>query len=121
MEQNILLPLVRHIQPYNYTVTWEASQMRKSAVVKRSIVIAGHKTSVSLEDHFWNWLKEIARTQEQTMSDLVAKIGKDREHTNLSSAIRLFVLGYVSKQAEAGARQSDETGRSVGPKSMEAA
>jgi predicted DNA-binding ribbon-helix-helix protein len=116
MEQNILLPLVRHIRPYNYTVTG-----RKSAVVKRSIVIAGHKTSVSLEDHFWNWLKEIARTQEQTMSDLVAKIGKDREHTNLSSAIRLFVLGYVSKQAEAGARQSDETGRSVGPKSMEAA
>jgi len=89
--------------------------MKKSAVVKRSIVIVGHKTSVSLEDHFWNWLKEIARTQEQTVSDLVAQIDKNREHTNLSSAIRLFVLDYVSKQAEAGARQSDEAGRLVGP------
>jgi predicted DNA-binding ribbon-helix-helix protein len=95
--------------------------MKKSAVVKRSIVIVGHKTSVSLEAPFWNWLKEIARTQEQTVSDLVAKIDKNREHTNLSSAIRLFVLDYVSKQAKAGARQSDEAGRLVGPKSMEAA
>jgi predicted DNA-binding ribbon-helix-helix protein len=79
--------------------------MRKSAVVKRSIVIAGHKTSVSLEDLFWKQLKEISHKQEETVSDLVAKIDKEREHNNLSSAIRVFVLTYVSEQAEAGTRR----------------
>jgi predicted DNA-binding ribbon-helix-helix protein len=86
--------------------------MRKSAVVKRSIVIAGHKTSVSMEDDFWKKLKEIAHKQEQTVSDLVAKIDKDREHTNLSSAIRLFVLRSVS-EPEAGAGRSRETATQV--------
>ena len=64
----------------------------KSPVVKRSIVIAGHKTSVSLEDAFWKGLKEIATGREVTLSDLVASIDTDRRHGNLSSAIRLFVL-----------------------------
>ena len=63
----------------------------KSPVVKRSIVIAGHKTSVSLEDAFWKGLKEIATGKEVTLSDLVASIDTDRRHGNLSSAIRLFV------------------------------
>lgn len=66
----------------------------KSPVIKRSIVIAGHKTSVSLEDAFWNGLKEIATAREMTLSDLVATIDTDRHHGNLSSAIRLFVLDY---------------------------
>jgi predicted DNA-binding ribbon-helix-helix protein len=66
----------------------------KSSVVKRSIVIDGHKTSVSLEDAFWDDLKEIAHTQQATLSALVAKIDQTRQHGNLSSAIRLFVLGY---------------------------
>jgi predicted DNA-binding ribbon-helix-helix protein len=66
----------------------------KSSVVKRSIVIDGHKTSVSLEDAFWDDLKEIAHTQQATLSGLVAKIDKTRQHGNLSSAIRLFVLEY---------------------------
>jgi predicted DNA-binding ribbon-helix-helix protein len=94
--------------------------MRKSAVVKRSIVIAGHKTSVSLEDLFWKKLKEIAHKQEHTMSDLVAKIDKEREHTNLSSAIRLFVLCYVSEQAEAGQRQGGQATQVNGPRAIEA-
>jgi predicted DNA-binding ribbon-helix-helix protein len=64
----------------------------KSHVVKRSIVIAGHKTSVSLEDQFWNALKDIATTQDTTLSDLVAEIDSSRMQGNLSSAIRLFVL-----------------------------
>jgi predicted DNA-binding ribbon-helix-helix protein len=64
----------------------------KSSVVKRSIVIDGHKTSVSLEDAFWNDLKEIAHAQRETLSGLVAKIDETRQHGNLSSAIRLFVL-----------------------------
>jgi len=66
----------------------------KSPVVKRSIVIAGHKTSVSLEDAFWTGLKEIAGKRDMTLSDMVATIDQDRRHGNLSSAIRLFVLDY---------------------------
>jgi predicted DNA-binding ribbon-helix-helix protein len=73
----------------------------KSPVVKRSIVIAGHKTSVSLEDAFWKGLKDIAGTRDMTLSELVAAIDSDRRHGNLSSAIRLFVLDfYRGQQAE---------------------
>jgi len=70
----------------------------KSPVVKRSIVIAGHKTSVSLEDAFWRGLKDIANSRELTLSDLVASIDTDRRHGNLSSAIRLFVLDHFRAQ-----------------------
>jgi predicted DNA-binding ribbon-helix-helix protein len=66
----------------------------KSPVVKRSIVIAGHKTSVSLEEAFWKCLKEIATARDLTLSDLVASIDTDRREGNLSSAIRLFVLDH---------------------------
>jgi predicted DNA-binding ribbon-helix-helix protein len=64
----------------------------KSAVVKRSIVIAGHKTSVSLEEAFWRGLKDIAMNRRTTLSELVRAIDSERRHGNLSSAIRLFVL-----------------------------
>jgi predicted DNA-binding ribbon-helix-helix protein len=70
----------------------------KSPVVKRSIVIAGHKTSVSLEDAFWKGLKEIASGREATLSELVASIDADRQHGNLSSALRLFVLDFYRNQ-----------------------
>ena len=70
----------------------------KSPVIKRSIVIAGHKTSVSLEDAFWIALKEIAGSRDMTLSELVASIDQDRRHGNLSSGIRLFVLDYYRKQ-----------------------
>src|SRR5262249_34924131 len=66
----------------------------KSTVSKRSIVFAGRRTSVSLEDAFWSGLKEIARGRGATVSDLVAMIDADRQHANLSSAVRLFVLGF---------------------------
>ena len=66
----------------------------KSPVIKRSIVIAGHKTSVSLEDAFWKGLKEIALSRHVTLSDLVAAIDSERQLGNLSSAIRLFVLDH---------------------------
>lgn len=86
----------------------------KSPVVKRSIVIAGHKTSVSLEDAFWKGLKEIAIGREMTLSDLVAAIDTDRRHGNLSSAIRLFVLDFYRAQSgdEHGGR--DATRETVG-------
>ena len=60
----------------------------KSTVVKRSVVLAGHKTSVSLEDPFWEGLKEIAKAKRQSLSELVGGIDTDREHGNLSSALR---------------------------------
>ena len=73
----------------------------KSTVVKRSVVLAGYKTSVSLEDPFWEGLKEIAKAKRQSLSDLVSGIDtdRDREHANLSSAIRLFVLNHYQTQA----------------------
>ena len=70
----------------------------KSSVVKRSIAVAGRNTSVSLEDAFWKALKEIAAGRAMTLSDLVAVIDSDRQHGNLSSAIRLFVLGQYRDQ-----------------------
>jgi predicted DNA-binding ribbon-helix-helix protein len=71
----------------------------KSTVVKRSIVLAGHKTSVSLEDAFWEGLKDIAKARRLTLRDLVNGIDTQREQGNLSSAIRLFVLNHYQAQA----------------------
>jgi predicted DNA-binding ribbon-helix-helix protein len=67
----------------------------KSSVAKRSVIIGGHKTSVSLEDPFWKDLKEIAYLQRATLSQVVEEIDRARRHDNLSSAIRLFVLDQV--------------------------
>jgi predicted DNA-binding ribbon-helix-helix protein len=71
-----------------------AAPIMKSPVVKRSIVIAGHKTSVSVEDAFWKGLKEIARGRALTVSEMVSMIQSEHSHKNLSSAIRLFVLDH---------------------------
>ncbi len=71
----------------------------KSPIVKRSIVIGGHKTSVSLEDAFWSGLKEIAHSQRLTLSNMVSNIDRARQQANLSSAIRLFVLDRLRAQA----------------------
>jgi predicted DNA-binding ribbon-helix-helix protein len=75
--------------------------MMKSTVIKRSIVVAGHKTSVSLEDAFWSGLKEIAEARDMTLSDLVAAIDAERVDGNLSSAIRLFVLRCCRREERA--------------------
>lgn len=80
-----------------------------SPVVKRSIVIAGHKTSVSLEDAFWQGLKEIAVMRQMTLSDLVASIDTDRHHGNLSSAIRLFVLDHYRSQGSDSRKSADQS------------
>jgi predicted DNA-binding ribbon-helix-helix protein len=66
----------------------------KSTIIKRSVYIAGRKTSVTLEDAFWNGLKEIAHQRNETVTQLVARIDAERKTANLSSTIRLFVLGY---------------------------
>jgi predicted DNA-binding ribbon-helix-helix protein len=67
---------------------------RRSRVFKRSITIAGRKTSVTLEDAFWKALKEIATARTIKPADLIARIDKERQYSNLSSAIRLFILDY---------------------------
>ena len=71
----------------------------KSPVVKRSIVVAGHKTSVSLEEAFWNGMKEISGLRNMTLSELVGEIDSNRQQGNLSSAIRLFVLDHFKSRA----------------------
>jgi len=68
--------------------------LMKSTIVKRSIVIGGHKTSVSLEDAFWSNLKNIAQTKQETLAKLVERIDQTRDQGNLSSAIRLYVLEH---------------------------
>ncbi len=75
----------------------------KSLVVKRSIVIAGHKTSVSLEDAFWKGLKEIAAARGLTLSQLIDTIDSAHASSNLSSAIRLFVLDHYRSMIAAAA------------------
>lgn len=72
-----------------------------SVVLKRSIMISGHKTSVTLEDAFWQSFKAIALSRRMTVNDLIQVIDSQRLQSNLSSAVRLFVLDYyqaLSKQ-----------------------
>lgn len=66
----------------------------KSPIIKRSVVIGGFKTSVSLENEFWQAFKDIAKQRSVPLSTLADQIDDGREHSNLSSAIRLFVLAY---------------------------
>jgi predicted DNA-binding ribbon-helix-helix protein len=86
----------------------------KSRVVKHSIVIDGHRTSISLEDTFWKALREIARGRNVRLSELVASINAERKHDNLSSAIRLFILDFYSmrrgEETTAGKASQVETG-----------
>ena len=85
----------------------------KSPVIKRSIVIAGHKTSVSLEDAFWRGLKQIAANRHVTLSDLVGAIDGERQHGNLSSAIRLYVLDYYQTRTNGGAETPAPAGELI--------
>ena len=73
----------------------------RSLVLKRSIVIAGQRTSISLEDDFWQALREIAIRRNMRLSELVTSIDAERPHANLSSAIRLFVLDFYRLEFEA--------------------
>ncbi len=93
----------------------------KSPVVKRSLVIANHKTSVSLEDAFWKGLKDIANDRGVSLSDLVATIDTERMHGNLSSAIRLFVLDHYRNRTVLPAveKQRDQIAR-VQPSALRA-
>lgn len=69
--------------------------MSDVTVVKRSVSIAGHRTSVSLEAPFWEALGAIARGRGLSLQALVAAIDRERGGANLSSAIRVHVLDAV--------------------------
>ena len=68
---------------------------------KRSVLIAGHATSVSLEVTFWDALKDIAARRETSLNALVAEIDSERQG-NLSSALRVFVLRELQARLSAG-------------------
>jgi predicted DNA-binding ribbon-helix-helix protein len=76
-----------------------AARPMKSAVIKRSVVIAGHQTSIALEDAFWNALKDIAAGRHLKVSQLLADIDSQRQTGNLSSALRLFVLNHAIEKS----------------------
>jgi predicted DNA-binding ribbon-helix-helix protein len=75
--------------------------MIKSLVVVQSVNIQGRHSSVSLESAFWNALKEIAVAQNISAAALVSKIDSEREATNLSSAIRVYVLEHYRRAGSA--------------------
>ena len=79
-----------------------------TTVTKRSVVIAGRKTSISLEDEFWHALKAIARHHQRTLSAVVGEIDQNRRG-NLSSAIRVFVFDSLCAQAPAANAASNAT------------
>jgi predicted DNA-binding ribbon-helix-helix protein len=85
--------------------------MKSATILKRSIAVSGHKTSVSLEDEFWNCLREIAGEHRKTLSELIRDINAEREFGNLSSAIRLYILKHYRDQVE----QKDQTSPRLGP------
>lgn len=72
----------------------EASEDVPGEMRKRSVVIAGHRTSVSLENAFWEALKQEAAARGQTINQIITGIDKQR-YGNLSSAIRLFILENI--------------------------
>ena len=87
----------------------------QSPVAKRSVVIDGHKTSVSVEDIFWTSLKEVAQDQAMTLSKLIASIDAQRvAGANLSSAIRVYILERFRTQLQ-GLEPGIGHGPSVGP------
>jgi predicted DNA-binding ribbon-helix-helix protein len=71
----------------------------KSAIAKRSVVLDHHKTSISLEDDFWNGVRAIADRKKMKLTELLAQIDSERNQSNLSSAIRVFVLNEMRAQA----------------------
>ncbi|GGH27341.1 hypothetical protein GCM10007036_35780 [Alsobacter metallidurans] len=73
-----------------------------SRVVKRSVLLSGHRTSVSIEEPFWDALKEIAQARDTSLNGLIATIDAARNGENLSSAIRIAVLAHYRRQGADG-------------------
>ena len=81
----------------------------KSLILKRSLMIAGRATRVSLEEAFWKAFDEIADKRHMTSSELAAEISAGRKAGNLSSVIRLFVIDCYRNQVSAYQEQHDES------------
>lgn len=90
----------RSLEPNEGSESTSNGGYLRSRVLKRSIVVGRHKTSVSLEDVFWNEFRAIAEDLGVHLSQLVARINAERQHGNLSSAIRLFVFEQSCKRDE---------------------
>ena len=76
-----------------------ANSRMKSLVTKRSVRVGNRNTAVSLEEEFWNAPKRIGADQKIPIQELVLRIDNELKQSNLSSAIRLFVLDYYCQQA----------------------
>jgi len=79
----------------------EPAEPRPTDLSKHSLVIAGHRTSISLERAFWEALQAIARRRQVSTAALVASLDADRGEANLSSALRVFVLKETARRGEA--------------------
>ena len=91
----------------------------KSSITKRSVVIDGHKTSVSLEEPFWQAVREITEARAITVSQLLREIDQKRSNANLSSAVRVFVLEQARQNAEAAMlKQQKNTGTPTLPPAL---
>ena len=84
----------------------DKEQTRNVRPVKRSVRIAGHSTSVSLEDEFWKALRDIAQEQRQSLSSLLTEVDRGRQGRSLASACRIYVLQYF--QQRAAGRRDDQ-------------
>lgn len=84
---------------FNPALRPRVGYVMKSAVIKRSVLINGRKTSVSLENEFWTALHEIAQDGMLSLSTVVEQIDKSRDNINLSSAIRVFVFNHFWRTA----------------------
>jgi predicted DNA-binding ribbon-helix-helix protein len=93
--------VVHHTVPVETSGRVHPHGRKNSSVIKRSVIRNGHKSSISLEDEFWDALREIADREHVAISTLVATIDHNRITSNLSSAIRVFVLDHF--------RRSDRT------------
>ncbi len=85
-----------------------------TAIRKRSVRIAGHRTSVSVEDEFWESLKDIAKRDALSLDAMIARIDEGRS-TNLSSAVRLHVLRDLRNRLEDRAERGTDTTTAASP------
>jgi predicted DNA-binding ribbon-helix-helix protein len=89
----------------------QGRQLSTSSVKKRSVAVGNRKTSISLENEFWEAINHIAQLRQMSLGNIVGLIEKGHREANLSSAIRVFVLEYYRSQsdAERSGAQSQET------------
>ncbi len=96
--------------PQKMTDAPDPARTPATRIAKHSLVIAGHRTSISLEDAFWEGLKGVAVRDQRSLASLVAQIDATRGEANLSSAIRVFVLDRLSGKSFMAGEKSPAAG-----------